>query len=72
VRLVGRGPAAFWTRRALERAGYTLSTSTGALAEVAVLGALGSYQWALNGVGAAASGTTVAALLAALQAALTH
>jgi iron complex transport system ATP-binding protein len=67
VRLVGSGPAAFWTRRALERAGYTLTTSPAALAEVAVQGASGGYQWALNGAGSAASGTTVAALLAALR-----
>jgi len=72
LRLVGSGPAAFWTRRALERAGYTLSSSPAALAEVAVQGASGGYQWALNGAGVAASGTTVAALLVALQSALPH
>jgi len=66
VRLVGEGPAAFWTRRALERAGYTLATGPGALAEVAVSGAGRDYRWALAGPDAAATGTTVAALLAAV------
>jgi len=68
LRLVGSGPTAFWTRRALERAGYTLTTSPDALAEVAVQGASGGYRWSLNGAGsAAASGTTVAALLTTLR-----
>ena len=67
VRLVGSGPAAFWTRRALERAGYTLSTSPEALAEVAVSSAPDGYHWALHGQGRAHAGTTVQALLAAVQ-----
>jgi iron complex transport system ATP-binding protein len=67
VRLVGSGPAAFWTRRALERAGYTLSTSPEALAEVVVIGAVPQYQWSMQGAGPLRMGTTVQALLAALR-----
>jgi iron complex transport system ATP-binding protein len=67
VRLTGSGPASFWTRRALERAGYTLSDGPTALAEVAVQGADGAYHWTLSEAGRSNSGDTVAGLLAAVR-----
>ena len=70
VRLVGDGPAAFWTRRALERAGYTLTTSPEALPEIVVRNAPDGYHWAMSGAGPRYAGTTVQALLAALRATL--
>ncbi|RZK63176.1 MAG: ABC transporter ATP-binding protein [Hymenobacter sp.] len=66
LRLVGEGAAAFWTRRALERAGYTLTTGPAALAEIIVSSAPNGYRWALSGPGQPRAGTTVEALLAAL------
>ena len=70
LRLVGSGPTAFWTRRALERAGYTLTTSPKALPEIVVRNAPDGYHWALAGLAASHTGTTVQALLAALRATL--
>jgi iron complex transport system ATP-binding protein len=70
VRLVGDGPAAFWTRRALERAGYTLTAGPDAVAEITVSGADLQYQWLMQVGGALRTGTTVAALLTALRAQL--
>ena len=67
VRLVGSGPAAFWTRRALERAGYSLTASPAALAEITVSSAPDGYRWALAGPVASDIGRTVQALLAALR-----
>jgi iron complex transport system ATP-binding protein len=70
VRLVGDGLAAFWTRRALERAGYTLAAGPEAVAEITVSGADSQYQWLMQAGGVLRTGTTVAALLIALQAQL--
>ncbi|HET9505892.1 MAG TPA: ABC transporter ATP-binding protein [Hymenobacter sp.] len=70
VRLVGEGPAALWTGRALARAGYTLAPGPGALAELTVSEANARYHWQLQGAGPSRTGTTVAALLAALRAQL--
>jgi iron complex transport system ATP-binding protein len=70
VRLVGEGPTAFWTRRALERAGYTLTAGPDAVAEVTVSGGEAQYKWLMQAGGALRTGTTVAALLTALRAQL--
>ncbi len=67
VRLVGAGPAALWTGRALARAGYTVAPGPEALAELTVAGDNAQYHWQLQGAGPPRTGTTVAALLAALR-----
>lgn len=66
VRLVGEGAAAFWTRRALERAGYTLTTSIEAPCQVVVSGAPGAWQWTSQLAGSTQEYRTVQELLAGL------
>jgi iron complex transport system ATP-binding protein len=66
VRLLGSGPAALWTGRALARAGYTLAPGPAALAELTVATGPAGYHWVLIGPAGGQQGTTVAALLAAL------
>jgi iron complex transport system ATP-binding protein len=66
VRLLGEGPAAFWTSRALVRAGYTVASGPAALAEATVAIGPAGYHWVLAGPVGDQHGTTVAGLLAAL------
>jgi iron complex transport system ATP-binding protein len=66
VRLVGEGAAAFWTRRALEREGFQLTTGANAVWEVAVSGEPGGWQWTIEHAGQAAVYRSVRELLVAL------
>jgi iron complex transport system ATP-binding protein len=66
VRLLGDGAAAFWTRRALEREGFRMITTSDAAWEVAVSGAPGAWQWTINRAGQTAAYSSVQELLAAL------
>lgn len=45
VRVVGEGAGAFWTRRALEREGFTLTSDPAAPYQVTVGGAPGEWRW---------------------------
>ena len=66
VRLVGEGAAVFWTRRALERAGYTLTTSPEAACQITVSGTPPDYRWTSQLGDEQRTYTTVQALLAGL------
>ncbi|MFD1875064.1 ABC transporter ATP-binding protein [Hymenobacter bucti] len=67
VQVVGEGPAAFWTRRALTRAGYTLTTSPAAPCQVAVSEAPGGGRWMSEIDGKQQVYNTVQGLLAGLR-----
>jgi iron complex transport system ATP-binding protein len=66
VRLLGEGAAAFWTRRALEREGFQLTTTADAAWEVAVSGQPGAWCWTIKHAGQAAVYKSVKELLEAL------
>ncbi|MGI4864274.1 MAG: ABC transporter ATP-binding protein [Janthinobacterium lividum] len=68
VRLLGEGAAAFWTRRALEREGYTLTTSPEAPCQLVVSGTPPTQQWTSQLAGKQRTYNTVQELLAGLQA----
>jgi iron complex transport system ATP-binding protein len=66
VRLLGEGAAAFWTRRALEREGFQLTSAAEAAWEVAVSGDSGGWQWSARRAGQTQVYGSVQELLAAL------
>jgi len=68
VQVVGEGAAVFWTRRALEREGYTVTASPAALCQVIVSEVAGSWHWTSQLSGKRQTYSTVQALLAGLQA----
>lgn len=70
VRVVGEGAALFWTRRALERAGYALTTSPAAPGQVVVSGPPTSCHWTSQVGDHQRTYATVQALLAGLRAQL--
>jgi iron complex transport system ATP-binding protein len=67
VRVVGEGAGAFWTRRALEREGYNLTTSPAAPTQILVGGAPGEWRWTSQVQGKQQIYTTVQELLAGLR-----
>ncbi len=68
VRLVGEGAATFWTRRALEREGYLLTTSPEAFCQITVSGTLPNYRWTSESGAKQQVYSTVQELLSGLQA----
>jgi iron complex transport system ATP-binding protein len=66
VRLLGEGAAAFWTRRALEREGFQLTSAAEAAWEVAVSDEPGGWQWSTRCAGQTQVYGSVQELLAAL------
>jgi iron complex transport system ATP-binding protein len=67
VRVVGEGAATFWTRRALEREGYTVTASPAAPTQILVGGAPGEWRWTSQVQGKQQVYTTVQELLAGLR-----
>jgi iron complex transport system ATP-binding protein len=67
VRVVGEGTAIFWTRRALEREGFTLTGNPAAPTQVVVTGGPEQWHWATQIDDKQHEYSTVQALLAGLQ-----
>ena len=67
IQLVGEGAVAFWTRRALQREGYTVVGNKQADDTVEVMVEVNSDQWVIKFNGHYTKHQTIAAMLAALS-----
>ena len=67
IRLEGGGTVAFWTRRALQREGYTVVTETPADQTVRIMENSGTTHWVLETAGGSRSLGSIAALLEGLR-----
>jgi iron complex transport system ATP-binding protein len=67
VRVVGEGAGTFWTRRALEREGYAVTTNSAVPTQVIVSGGPGEWYWTTRIEDKQQAYSTVQELLAGLQ-----
>lgn len=68
IELVGSGPSAFWTRRALERKGFRVGKSFDGGRRVRIIeDTPGNYRWLCEGHGNATQHISVESLIEALQ-----
>jgi iron complex transport system ATP-binding protein len=67
IRLMGGGTIAFWTRRALQREGYTVVTETPADQTVRIMEENGTTRWMLETAGGSRSFESIGELLQTLN-----